>query len=243
MLRVLAYRQVSFSKFPRLFKSFVSLLSSLKQHYSFMLPGDPLPKKKALMLTFDHASVDFYTHVFPLLQNLQIPAVIGVAWRYVADLEGEDLPIDVRIAPSDFLAFQDEIFSYHQPFCSVRELCHMAASPLVRFASSGFAIRNLKYAPPYLHTEILLSKILLENAIQSPVESFFFPLGKSDVVSQHFVQETYRYSFVLGNTASFSYSTQSLHGIPRIDMPLDSQRVPSLYQLSYPHLKQFLVLR
>lgn len=67
-----------------------------------MLPGDPLPKKKALMLTFDHASVDFYTHVFPLLQNLQIPAVIGVAWRYVADLEGEDLPIDVRIAPSDF---------------------------------------------------------------------------------------------------------------------------------------------
>lgn len=102
MLRVLAYRQVSFSKFPRLFKSFVSLLSSLKQHYSFMLPGDPLPKKKALMLTFDHASVDFYTHVFPLLQNLQIPAVIGVAWRYVADLEGEDLPLMCELLPLIF---------------------------------------------------------------------------------------------------------------------------------------------
>ncbi|AVM88493.1 polysaccharide deacetylase family protein [Chlamydia muridarum] len=242
MLRVLAYRQVAFSKFPYALRSFLDFLHSLKQHYSFILPGDPLPNRKAIILTFDYASVDFYKHVFPFLQKFQIPAVVGVAWRYVSRLESENLPIDMRISPSDFLAFQDEIFSYYQPFCSVKELCHMAQSSIIRFASSGFAIRNLKNSPPYLHTEISLSKILLEEAIQAPLEVFFYPFGKSDLVSQHFVQEVYRYSFVLGDAASFFYSMQSQHSIPRIDMALDSRGIPSLYQLSFRQLKRFLIL-
>ena len=243
MLRVLAYRQVAFSKFPRIFDSFLNFLSSLKQQYSFVLPGSPFPKRRAIMLTFDYASVDFYRHVFPFLQEQQIPAVVGVAWRYVSRLESEQLPVDMRVSPSDHLAFQDEIFSYYQPFCSVTELCQLAQSPLIRLASSGFAVRNLKYSPPYLHTEILLSKIMLEDAVQKPIEIFFYPFGKSDIVSQHFVQESYRYSFILGDTVSFPLAIRSQHGIPRIDMSLDCQRVPSLYQLSYRKLKQFLVLR
>ena len=54
----------------------------------------------------------------------------------------------------------------------------MAKSPYIRLASSGFAIRNLKRSPPYLHTEIVLSKILLEEAVQAPIDSFFYPFGK-----------------------------------------------------------------
>lgn len=242
MLRVLAYRQVAFSRVPHIFKSFLGFLRTLGRHYSFVLPGDPLPKRKAIVLTFDNASVDFYTHVFPFLQKFQIPAVVGVAWRYVSRSESENLPIDVRTSPSDGLAFQDEIFSRYQPFCSVKELCIMAKSPYIRLASSGFAIRNLKRSPPYLHTEIVLSKILLEEAVQAPIDSFFYPFGKSDLISQHLVQEAYRYSFLLGDTASFSYAQQSQHGIPRMDMALDCREIPSLHQLFMRRFKQFFVL-
>lgn len=216
MLVVLAFRKVFFSKFASDLKALHSQLLFLKQRYPFVLPGDTWSARKvSIMLTFDFASVDFYEHVFPFLCAQQIPAVVGVAWRYVAPEGAERLPLSLRTSSSETLAFQDEIFTGQAPFCTRQELRIMASSPYIQLASSGFAVRNLKNNPPYLATEVFLSKHCIEAALGYRPKAFFYPFGKYDMHCARYVRKEYEYSFVLGNTLNMAYKQ---HEIYRLEM-------------------------
>ncbi|SPN73806.1 poly-beta-1,6-N-acetyl-D-glucosamine N-deacetylase PgaB,Polysaccharide deacetylase [Chlamydia serpentis] len=181
------------------------------------------------MLTFDFASFDFYANVFPFLQQQGIPAVVGVASRYIPSNTAQKLNPSYRLKPSETLAFQDEIFSNHMPFCCQNELLEMAESPYIQLASSGFAIRNLLHNPPYLTTEILLSRNHLENITGEKPASFLFPFGKSDSISRKLVADYYPYSFLLGNTINRNSKT---HNIYRLDIKPMQYIRPTLLQSS-----------
>ncbi|WP_348663573.1 polysaccharide deacetylase family protein [Chlamydia vaughanii] len=224
MLIVLAFRQLFFSKNRQSLEKLQRYLLLLKQTYPLVLPGEPI-KKLSLMLTFDHASIDFYSHIFPFLQTHKIPAVVGIAWRYVADESAKNLPLSHRLFPSETLAFQDEIFSEYQPFCTKQELQTIANSPQIQLASSGFAIRNLRHSPPYLATEIFLSKYYIEKTLGKTPQVFFYPFGKYDNLSEQVVKKHYPFSFVLGNTIN---SKNKRHRIYRLDMKQSRYMLPKL---------------
>lgn len=188
------------------------------------------------MITFDFASIDFYENLFPFLHDHQIPVLVGVAWRYVAKQHIEMLPFSQRISPMETLAFQDEVFMRYGPFCSQKELQMMVASPYIQLASSGFAIRNLKQAPPYLATEVFLSRHCIELATGYRPIAFLYPFGKYDSTSMQLVRKEYAYSFVLGNTINSRYKH---HEIYRLDMSKGAYHLPTLTQ-SGTYLKAWL---
>lgn len=238
MFIVLAFRQVCFSKEAALLKKFYRYLLFLKHTYSLALPGS-LKRRFSVILTFDHASVDFYSHVFPFLQEHNIPAVVGIAWRYVANNSASSLPLDHRLAPSDTLAFQDEVFASHQPFCSQQELQVIAASPNILLASSGFAIRNLRHSPPYLTTEIFLSKFSIKTALGKTPIGFFYPFGKYDSSSMQVVKKYYPFSFILGNSVN---RNAKQHNIYRVDIKLSHEKLPK-FLLKPQYLKNWIIDR
>ncbi|MEF9519505.1 polysaccharide deacetylase family protein [Chlamydia crocodili] len=236
MLIVLAFRQVFFSKQPSLLEKLQRYLLLLKQTYPLVLPGEPI-KKLSLMLTFDYASIDFYSHIFPFLQVHHIPAVVGIAWRYVAEDSASSLPLKHRLSPRETLAFQDEVFATHQPFCTKQELQILADSPYIQLASSGFAIRNLQHSPPYLATEIFLSKYSIEKALGQTPLGFFYPFGKYDDACAKIVKQHYPFSFILGNTLN---RKNKKHGIYRIDMTRADYTLPKLIHSSQ-YIKNWLI--
>lgn len=222
MLAVLAFRQVFFSKNKPLLEKLLHYLLLIKHTYPLVMPGDPI-QGLSIMLTFDYASIDFFTHIAPFLEEHKIPAVVGVAWRYVG--ESSSLPLVHRLSPSDALAFQDEIFSTYHPFCSVHELQTLSRSPYIRFASSGYAIRNLKGSPPYLETEVFLSQHIMKTTLGVSPIGFFYPFGKYDQQSSNLVKKHYPFSFVLGNTLNTKHKR---HPIYRLDMTLSDHTIPRL---------------
>ncbi len=77
-------RDLKSSRFPKIkgldFKLFVEQIEYLRRHYQFVTAeqvvrslddSEPLPEK-AVLLTFDDAYIDHYTHVFPFLDRLGI---------------------------------------------------------------------------------------------------------------------------------------------------------------------------
>lgn len=238
MFVVLAFRQVCFSKDAESLKRFYRYLLFLKHTYSLTLPGD-VKHWFSVILTFDHASVDFYSHIFPFLQEQNIPAVVGIAWRYVANNSASSLPLDHRLTPSDTLAFQDEVFASHQPFCSQQELAVIASSPNIQLASSGFAIRNLQNSPPYLATEIFLSKFSIKTALGKTPIGFFYPFGKYDSQAIQIVKQHYPFSFILGDTIN---RNAKHHNIYRLDIKLSENRLPKLL-LKPRYLKNWVTNR
>ena len=77
-------RDLKSSRFPEIkgldFKLFVEQIEFLRRHYQFVTSEqlarcldsrEPLPDK-AVLLSFDDAYIDHYTHVFPLLDRLGI---------------------------------------------------------------------------------------------------------------------------------------------------------------------------
>ncbi|WP_201456546.1 polysaccharide deacetylase family protein [Chlamydia sp. 17-3921] len=238
MLIAFAFRHIAFSRIPSHLEALKRYLLLLKQHYPIILPGDPL-RRISLILTFDFASIDFYTSVFPFLQQHQIPAVIGIAWRYVSPNTAKALSLAHRLEPSDTLAFQDEVFLNHMPFCSQEEILTMASSPLIQVASSGFAVRNLQHSPPYLATEVFLSKHYIKAMTGQFPKAFFYPFGKYDAESQKYVARHYDYSFILGNTVNIKKRT---HRIFRLEMKSNLYTLPKFW-LSPNYLKNWLTLR
>ncbi|AAD18827.1 polysaccharide deacetylase domain protein [Chlamydia pneumoniae LPCoLN] len=229
MLIVLAFRQVFFSHSRSQLDRLKNYLRLLKQNFAITLPKERTSKGHSLMLTFDFASFDFYTNIFPFLEEQKIPAVVGVASRYIPSNAAQDLHPSHRLKPSETLAFQDEIFSNYMPFCCQNELIEMAKSPYIQLASSGFAIRNLMNNPPYLTTEILLSRHHIETITGAKPLAFLFPFGKSDPTSRKLAADHYPYSFLLGNTINRKLKT---HNIYRLDIKPMQYVCPSLFQSS-----------
>ncbi|HEY9889364.1 MAG TPA: polysaccharide deacetylase family protein, partial [Candidatus Obscuribacterales bacterium] len=127
------------------------------QLYDHLRTGSTLPAKPVL-LTFDDGYVGHYTHVYPLLQKYQYPAVFSL---FTAKLDG-------TIAGRSTLTWE--------------QAKEMAADPLITIASHSVThpadLRELDDAA--LRTELVDAKARLESQLGIPIRYFTYPEGKYD---------------------------------------------------------------
>ena len=78
MLMILMYHRVGRGSHANPLGVLKEHLTYIKHRYPVVLPGDRLRKGLHVCLTFDDATADFYTEVYPLLQKLQLRALLAV---------------------------------------------------------------------------------------------------------------------------------------------------------------------
>ncbi len=106
--------------------------------------------RKPVMLTFDDATTDHYTTLFPLLQKYQVPAVIFI----IADFVGKP------------------------GYMTWEQMRHMQASGLVEFGSHTCSHRRLRDLPEAeIIKEITQSKKIIEMNLERSVRCFCYPFG------------------------------------------------------------------
>lgn len=167
-------------------------LLKLKEKYTLLLPGDPCPKNGAILL-FPLPFFTFYDKIFPLLREIQLPALLGISPRYI--LESTSLPKESRLKTPPSIAMQDGIFDTQAPFCTWQEICEMVTSCRVEVASHSFSLMNLTFPFVDLRREILHSKEVLEKRVPQAISSFIFPFGKTNPTVTSYVRDHYQFGF------------------------------------------------
>lgn len=107
---------------------------SLQQIIDARKGGKPLPSQPVL-LTFDDGYRSAYTHVFPLLQRFNYPALFALVTSWLEVPEGQPVHWGDKPAP-------------RENFLLWREAAEMARSPLVEFASHTDAMHTGIQANP-----------------------------------------------------------------------------------------------
>lgn len=90
--------------------------------------GRPLPDK-AVLLTFDDGYRSFYTQVYPLLQTLNVPAVLAVVGSWVPANERDEVLVDGVATPGT-------------RFVTREQLRELSASGLVELASHTYNLHR-----------------------------------------------------------------------------------------------------
>lgn len=180
-------------------------LAYVSKHFTSVFPGEPL-EKPSVCLTFDDGYSDFYFLIFPLLQRYNLKALLAVPSAY--PLETCDL------SPKERMGYKhDDLFANWEKgtFCTVEELKTMLQSGLVRIASHGHTHTNLLEAGVDLDQELLGSKRLLKERLNTSIESFVFPYGKHSPALVAQAKAHYPYVFRIGNAIHKDFS--GIHGV------------------------------
>lgn len=189
-----------------LFRRQLAFLAQTKRVISYeeaitrLQSAHPLPER-AFVLTFDDGYVDFYTHVFPLLQQFQLPATLFVTTGFVE----EDVPYPI---------LNHRMTGVHP--VNWEMLGEMAASKLVTLGA-------------HTHTHPIMaqaSKTRMEEELAKPIELFQKYLGmmpthfaypkaiwNADV--EHLVAQHYRTAAVAGGHSA-TQKTFNPYRIPRL---------------------------
>mgnify|MGYP001109808257 CR=1 FL=1 len=198
MLLILMYHKISESSEPDRLPAFREHLIDLKKRFAIVTPGDPTPSGKlAICLTFDDAYYDFYHHVYPLLKELDLKAVLAIPTAYI--VENTEVNSDERLA----VPYPDGLSTYasvqqHAPFCTWAELREMVNSKRVYPASHSHTHANLCDATTHLQAEISDAKALLEAQLHTPIDTFVYPYGRMNAAVHKAVREQHRFGLRIG---------------------------------------------
>ena len=106
--------------------------------------------QKPVLLTFDDATLDHYTHLFPLLKKHNVPALIFI----ITDFVGKP------------------------GYMSWDQIREMQQSGLVEFGSHTCSHRRLRdLCEKDIIEEVTKSKQVIEEHLQQPVRTFCYPFG------------------------------------------------------------------
>ncbi|HHA19453.1 MAG TPA: poly-beta-1,6-N-acetyl-D-glucosamine N-deacetylase PgaB [Methylophaga sp.] len=113
----------------------------------------PLPEN-AILLTFDDGYKSTFTHVLPLLQQYQYPAVVALVGKWLETPEGEKVYYGTKdIKSRDFFMDWDEIKT-------------MADSGLVEFASHSYDLHRGILGNPFGNTQPITTTFEYDNKKQ-----------------------------------------------------------------------------
>jgi peptidoglycan/xylan/chitin deacetylase (PgdA/CDA1 family) len=167
-------RDLKNSRFPDIkaldFSLFVEQILYLRQHYQFVtaeqvvqcLDGiHPLPDK-AVLLTFDDAYIDHYTHVFPFLDRLGIQGSFYVPAKAVS----ENTVLDVNKIHFTLAGEGDKRRL-------VRTIQHLLDRMRAEHEIESFESLVRKFAKPsrYDNAEVMLIKNLLQHGLSLEIRS------------------------------------------------------------------------
>lgn len=232
MLLIFLYHRIGTGKHSNSYQMLFDHFTYLKEHYSVVLPGDPLEKGKiSVCLTFDDATFDFYHYVYPLLKKMQLRALLGIPVRYI--LEKTSLTPEERLSIPYPLMMQDGFFDQKAPFCTWQELREMVESGYVEAASHSFSHGNLTFPFINLEKEVITSKKILEDHLPQPISSFIYPFGRCNPQVHKYVSKFYPYVFRIGSAGNTQWNGKN----PLTRIPAD--QLVSPYCLTSP----FKILR
>ena len=170
------------------------------------LAAGRLPRSgSAVVVTFDDAYENFYTHAHPVLEAYGIPATLYVPVRFV---EGEGA---APIRGTEGL-----------PPCSWSQLREMQAGGLVTIGSHTCTHPSLTaVGPEQAAWEIEASKATLEDRLGVPVTSFCYPRALWTPALEEVVARTYATAVVAGGVKARPASYNP-HRIRRISLRHDT---------------------
>lgn len=208
MLTILAYHKVGKGKHSNSLAMLDSHFGYIKRDFSTLFPGEVVKErgKKALCLTFDDASFDFYYYLFPLLKKYNFKALLAVPTNYI--LEDTKVSAEERLSIPYTLAMQEGIYEKSAPFCTWKEIKEMVSSGHVEVAAHSHLHCNLTFSFVDLEREIVQPKRIIEERLGRPVTSFVYPFGRFSESVHHYVMKEYRYAFRLGFGYNFSWESE-----------------------------------
>ncbi len=218
MLLALLYHKIGTSKYANSLDILEAHFEWIASRYPTFLPGEPLPKKLSVCLTFDDAFFDFYHHIFPLLQKYQLKGLLAVPTAYIPD--------ETNLSPKERLekveAFPDKGPPIPSPaFCTWPELKELSNSPLIQIASHSLHHRPLTSKHINPENELAASKKLLEEKLGVPINSFVYPFGLWNKKVHTLAKKHYAHIFRIGNAHNLSWNNtnQLLYRINGDDLP------------------------
>lgn len=204
MLIVLMYHRVSHTHSKvgdQALVAFARHLAHLAEHYSIVLPGDRLsPNKIQICLTFDDAYFDFYHHVFPLLRQLQIPALLAIPSGLI--LETTRVDKETRLTVPYLQAMDAN--KTHATLCTWEEIREMLDSSLVMAASHGLTHKAI--SEENFEEEVVFSKEFLEEKTGVDVNTFVYPYGSLQRSLHKRLLAHYQYGMRIGSSWNFNWS-------------------------------------
>lgn len=176
-------------------------LQYLKDHYPIVLPGHNLVRQQLnVCLTFDDATVDFYSQVFPILERLDMQAVLGVPTAWIG--ENSSLSIAQRLRLQDQSAYNQKPAG----LCTWSELKLMQASNLVVCAAHGHNHLNMNQDNVNITEELILSRNYIEQRLGSYPTTFIYPYGRTQAAIQRQVHTIFPYAMRIGHALNHSWS-------------------------------------
>ena len=231
------YHHINCDQFSNDLESFERHLKYVVDQFNIVVPGDTLSKERDnLCLTFDDAYYDFYYYVFPLLKKYQIKAVLAVPTALISDTA--DVAPALRMSLNHKEIYHGKNYQKYDSFCTWDELREMSDSGFVVMASHSHTHKDLTGKDIDLQEEIVASKRILEEKMQTGIESFILPFGRYNYDSFALLQEHYRYIFKVGQGVNRDFS--GVRGlIYRIDGDelKDDRSIFSFWSMLGYHLK------
>lgn len=210
MMLAFLYHRVGGGKYANPPEIFEEHLIYLAKRYPIVLPSEKLrPFTLQICLTFDDATYDFYHYVYPLLQKLNLRALLAVPVYYI--LDKTDLDPAVRLSVPYSAAMKGNAHLTHAPFCTWAELKEMTQSGHVEIASHSVHHCHLLTPGLDLDLEIAGSKSVLEKKLGVSVRTFVYPLGKFNRTIHRLVKRRYEFAMRIGT--AFNCGWQNLSGI------------------------------
>ena len=208
MLLTFLYHRINEGKYANSEKLLLEHLNYLTTRYNIVLPGDKLSLFKLnVCLTFDDGFFDFYKIVFPLLKKLNIKALIAVPTKYILKTTTQKDLVRISVPFKD--AMRDTVYKTKAPFCSFEELKEMLDSKLVQIASHSYNHVSLIEKDIDLYLEIIESKKILEEKLNTKIDTFVYPFGKFNKNVHKEVKKHYKYAMRLGTAINFSWQNIS----------------------------------
>jgi peptidoglycan/xylan/chitin deacetylase (PgdA/CDA1 family) len=206
MLLILAYHRAGCGSYNNPVPVLRSHFEYLKRSFNVVVPGEPLlPRQLNVCLAFDDAFADFFAHVFPLLQEFSIRAVLGVSTAFILESTGRSM--EERLSTPEEHATKWDRFWMKAPFCTWEELDRMAASGLVHIASHSHRHRDMTRPEADIAREASESRSLLENRLKCHVTTFVYPFGKVNAAAHRVVRRNYSFAMRLGSALNFGWSS------------------------------------
>lgn len=208
MLLTFLYHHIGFGKYSNSINLLEENLAYLSKKYNIVLPKDKIDFFKLnICLTFDDAFFDFYHFVFPILKKLKIKALLAVPVKFI--LDDTNIDQNIRLSVSYKEAFEKEIYLKKAPFCTWNELKEMSDSKLVQIASHSYNHQNLIDKNIDLDLEIIQSKKILEEKLQTKINTFVYPFGKFNKEIHNKVKKNYKFIMRIGS--SFNLTWQNMN--------------------------------
>lgn len=165
------------------------------------LPG-VVPTRDVVAVTFDDGFEEVYTHAFPILQRLRIPATIYVATKFVD--EGRPLHHSPSRANGDL----------GLPL-TWPELQEMSSTGLITVGAHTHSHADLSVLPPVeIDREITQANRLIEDRLARTPIHFAYPWGRASYVARDVVSRVYRTAAV-GGVRKNSYGAIDLQLLAR----------------------------